>query len=246
MWLMHAFDQWNPLECSQQIERAFQEGHTEIRVRGNLAIFSQMMIYTEATGDRVNPLARQLGNNEDPTRWLISQDTEFIQMPKQHSAVLNVARRHRYDKICLHTFPLPASFMTVNLNKFEAVNENGTGSARQFYLVPAPSDEKLPSTNINGPIPAEFCCPITTDIMHDPVVAEDGFTYERSAIERWMVQGNMTSPMTKEDFSPHRLPYPNFILKQLITEFVSESSNIRNESDSGQSRRSKRARADCG
>ena len=42
----------------------------------------------------------------------------------------------------------------------------------------------------------EFICPITHQIMQDPVIAEDGIVYERSAIEKWM-QSNDTSPKKK-------------------------------------------------
>ena len=38
-------------------------------------------------------------------------------------------------------------------------------------------------------------CPITHEIMNDPVIAADGHTYERRAIERWLSQKNY-SPMT--------------------------------------------------
>ena len=31
--------------------------------------------------------------------------------------------------------------------------------------------------------PKEFCCPISHELMKDPVVAGDGHTYERSCIE---------------------------------------------------------------
>ena len=41
----------------------------------------------------------------------------------------------------------------------------------------------------------ELLCPITQSIMTDPVIATDGYTYERSAIERWIAKKN-TSPIT--------------------------------------------------
>mmetsp|Transcript_14573 Transcript_14573/g.35177 ORF Transcript_14573/g.35177 Transcript_14573/m.35177 type:complete len:86 (-) Transcript_14573:501-758(-) len=41
-----------------------------------------------------------------------------------------------------------------------------------------------------------FVCPITQVVMTDPVMALDGHTYERSAIERWFQQGRLTSPVT--------------------------------------------------
>jgi len=46
------------------------------------------------------------------------------------------------------------------------------------------------------PIPRSFMCPITHEIMHDPVVTVDGQVYERCAIEAWLRLGHCTSPMT--------------------------------------------------
>jgi hypothetical protein len=43
--------------------------------------------------------------------------------------------------------------------------------------------------------PKEFMCPITLEIMGDPVVLADGFSYERQAITEWM-SSNRISPMT--------------------------------------------------
>ena len=48
-------------------------------------------------------------------------------------------------------------------------------------------------------------CPITQEIMVDPVMAADGHTYERTAIEGWLGRGRRTSPMTN-------LPLENTIL----------------------------------
>ena len=42
----------------------------------------------------------------------------------------------------------------------------------------------------------EYVCPITQAIMTDPVCAADGHSYERSAIERWLGEGNSRSPKT--------------------------------------------------
>jgi len=43
-------------------------------------------------------------------------------------------------------------------------------------------------------IPHDFLCPITLDRMSDPVIAADGHTYERAAIEEWIASGRTTSP----------------------------------------------------
>ena len=54
---------------------------------------------------------------------------------------------------------------------------------------------KLVCDNDNE-IPAEFVCPITCDIMSDPVQCSDGFIYEKSAIKEWLMTRRNTSPMT--------------------------------------------------
>ena len=46
-------------------------------------------------------------------------------------------------------------------------------------------------------VPTEFLCPITHHAMNSPFAASDGFTYEHSAIQRWMCRSNH-SPMTRE------------------------------------------------
>ncbi|CAD7703404.1 unnamed protein product [Ostreobium quekettii] len=42
-----------------------------------------------------------------------------------------------------------------------------------------------------------FVCPITHEIMEDPVMAADGYTYERKAIMQWL-KAHRRSPMTNE------------------------------------------------
>ena len=43
----------------------------------------------------------------------------------------------------------------------------------------------------------ELICPITYEMPAEPVYAEDGRLYERSAIEQWFAADNRSSPMTK-------------------------------------------------
>jgi Mg-chelatase subunit ChlD len=59
-----------------------------------------------------------------------------------------------------------------------------------------------------------FLCPITQEVMRDPVIGSDGITYERSAIETWFATGNTTSPMTRAPMS--RILTPNIALRSLI------------------------------
>lgn len=68
-------------------------------------------------------------------------------------------------------------------------------------------------------IPNEFYCPITLDLMEEPVLAEDGKNYERSAIEGWIKSQNpekpILSPVTRAKISLVGLK-DNIPLKKLI------------------------------
>ena len=44
--------------------------------------------------------------------------------------------------------------------------------------------------------PEELCCPLSYELMEDPVVAADGFTYERSWVEEAFKRAPGKSPMT--------------------------------------------------
>jgi hypothetical protein len=61
----------------------------------------------------------------------------------------------------------------------------------------------------------DFHCPITQELMKDPVVAADGFTYERSAIASWFSKGRRTSPSTNLPLT-NTLLVPNKHLRTLI------------------------------
>ncbi|CAF1398845.1 unnamed protein product [Rotaria sp. Silwood1] len=50
-------------------------------------------------------------------------------------------------------------------------------------------------------------CPITKELFRDPVLASDGHTYERLAIEQW-IRSNGTSPLTRQPLFIEQL-YPN-------------------------------------
>lgn len=59
---------------------------------------------------------------------------------------------------------------------------------------------------------SELTCPITCDVFADPVVAADGSSYERAAIEDWLARGNTTSPMTNAPLAHTHLT-PNKTLR---------------------------------
>ena len=67
-------------------------------------------------------------------------------------------------------------------------------------------------------IQKEFICPITLNIMKDPVIMSDGQTYEKSAIEKALSISPL-SPLTKQPLSMKDAK-PNYALKSLIENFL--------------------------
>ncbi|KAL3163244.1 hypothetical protein ABBQ32_009644 [Trebouxia sp. C0010 RCD-2024] len=61
-----------------------------------------------------------------------------------------------------------------------------------------------------------FCCPLTKVAMVDPVIAGDGHTYERSAIQHWL-QGSSLSPVTRDKL-PHTRLVPNVLVKSALAQ----------------------------
>ncbi|KAG6753079.1 hypothetical protein POTOM_043123 [Populus tomentosa] len=67
----------------------------------------------------------------------------------------------------------------------------------------------------------DFRCPISLELMTDPVTVSTGQTYDRSSIERWLKAGNMTCPKTGERLTSTEL-VPNTTLRKLIQQFCVE------------------------
>uniref|UniRef100_A0A1D1Y0E0 RING-type E3 ubiquitin transferase n=1 Tax=Anthurium amnicola TaxID=1678845 RepID=A0A1D1Y0E0_9ARAE len=72
------------------------------------------------------------------------------------------------------------------------------------------------------PVPPFFLCPIRQEIMHDPVVAADGFTYEGEALRGWLQNGRETSPMTNLKLD-HLNLIPNHALRFAIQDWLCRS-----------------------
>ena len=73
-------------------------------------------------------------------------------------------------------------------------------------------------------VPKEFLCPITQEMMDDPVTTTDGHAYERLEIFRWLCTHN-TSPLTGATL-PNKFLTPALALRQLIAAFKAEHPDL--------------------
>lgn len=68
-------------------------------------------------------------------------------------------------------------------------------------------------------IPQYFICPISLQIMKDPVTAVTGITYERESIEQWLIsakRNTTTCPVTNQPLHRDSDLTPNHTLRRLI------------------------------
>ncbi|KAL5229888.1 hypothetical protein ABZP36_028664 [Zizania latifolia] len=64
--------------------------------------------------------------------------------------------------------------------------------------------------------PEDFRCPISLEVMTDPVILPSGHTFERRSIQRWLDGGHLTCPVTNLPLPPSPLLIPNHALRRLI------------------------------
>jgi len=81
-------------------------------------------------------------------------------------------------------------------------------------------------------LPVSTHCPISKHPMIDPVICADGYSYERSNIQRWLRRSNR-SPITNKKMS-HSFIMPNHALRSTISELAqmeTRESEKENESN---------------
>lgn len=119
-------------------------------------------------------------------------------------------------------------------------------------------DPKQKTTNLNSrydqsssqsmvfDIPDEYRCPISLDLMRDPVIVASGHTYDRNSIAQWINSGHHTCPKSGQRLI-HMALIPNYALKSLIHQWCQEKNipMLESASSSSQMERSSSKRKLC-
>lgn len=101
---------------------------------------------------------------------------------------------------------------------FEDGVHNGNEHAFDRQLSKLCSFNFRPNNRRSGQMPLppeELRCPISLQLMYDPVIIASGQTYERICIEKWLSDGHSTCPKTQQKL-PHLCLTPNYCVKGLI------------------------------
>ena len=92
----------------------------------------------------------------------------------------------------------------------------------------AAPDPKFKSCNVTGADKVSstaMSALLLQVVMQDPVIAGDGHTYERAAIQHWL-QGSSLSPVTGE-----KLPHTRLVLNVLVKSALSQHARLSKETD---------------
>ncbi|KAG2658471.1 U-box domain-containing protein 9-like [Panicum virgatum] len=71
-------------------------------------------------------------------------------------------------------------------------------------------------------VPEQFLCPISSEIMRDPVVLASGQTYDRRFIQEWLSAGNRTCPQTQQVLS-NTILIPNHLVRSMISQWCTDN-----------------------
>jgi hypothetical protein len=142
----------------------------------------------------------------------------------------------------------------VELCRERGIQGNSNMTPERLVEILEENDRERRSRNVMI-IPEEFHCPITHEIMKDPVITCDGHSYERSAITDWFQQIrntpqphnsssssscplNLTSPHTNEPLQSSNL-YPNHALRNIIEKYAENNLLLQQSLDEIQTIRTK-------
>ncbi|CAL0322285.1 unnamed protein product [Lupinus luteus] len=76
--------------------------------------------------------------------------------------------------------------------------------------------------NVEVVVPNHFMCPISLDLMKDPVTLSTGITYDRENVEKWFDDGNCTCPVTDQIVRNLDM-IPNHSLRIMIQDWCVEN-----------------------
>ena len=85
--------------------------------------------------------------------------------------------------------------------------------------------------------PEHFVCPLTLEVMEDPLMNRFGRSYERAAILHWITTKSPTCPMTRQPLKVTDLVPNNRLRKEILEWRSSQGDDVTTElsSDDGDS-----------
>ena len=155
---------------------------------------------SEYANDLVLQLARTAGVSTDPTS--LKSELDILKMHKEEARKRDNQEEFRHLEQVLALLSCADAATSVSEKDMNYQKKRGSDGYGGLPLPPLQS----------------FYCPITHEIMEEPVEIASGQTYERSAIEKWFAAGNSNCPTTKVELENLQIKL-NLALRQSIQEW---------------------------
>ncbi|KAK9063798.1 hypothetical protein SSX86_017670 [Deinandra increscens subsp. villosa] len=85
--------------------------------------------------------------------------------------------------------------------------------------------KQLADVEVDVAVPELFRCPISLELMKDPVTLATGITYDRESVEKWIYEdGNNTCPVTGVVLTSLE-PVPNHAIRRMIQDWCVENKS---------------------
>eukprot|EP01084_Bolivina_argentea_P212056 360548_1 len=114
-------------------------------------------------------------------------------------------------------------FQLIGVQEFDIIKHLISEISRLRNTYPTDNSDNLQVNVKQKNIPKEFICPITKEIMQDPVIAFDGYSYDRIAIEQYL-KTHKKSPTTGAN-ADYIIVFPNHKLKASIKQYIRQNNN---------------------
>ena len=186
-------------------------------VREELAALRTANERLQAAIERVSSRTRDSSNSVDQSRTEISRLADrVLRMEAVHMGVVDQLDPENAPSEAAKRFDRYVDFSHLRYSHNTTVKQLEEERARVAALGASNAEMRaILEDHIEKDTPSAYLCPITHAIMEDPVLASDGFAYERRDITRHMTNsGVMRSPMTREYMRSQLTPLP--FLKRAI------------------------------
>ncbi|KAK6786497.1 hypothetical protein RDI58_015022 [Solanum bulbocastanum] len=125
------------------------------------------------------------------------------------------------------------------LEEEHLMNKQNLKQSASMNVLP---DQSSSCYSLVSDIPDELRCPISLDLIRDPVIVASGHTYDRNSIAQWINSGHHTCPKSGQRLI-HMALIPNYALKSLIQQWcednnipITESKSTSSDSESSSSK----------
>ncbi|KAL3673090.1 hypothetical protein V7S43_002385 [Phytophthora oleae] len=151
--------------------------------------------------------------------------SELRRVKKRQWHHVQKQRIARHDKVKIQLEQLFGARQTAELlhRQTDSATRTGTDEADALMAYVEHMAACYETNMYPGEVPDYFMCPISMEVMHDPVTTPNGVSYERRCLEEHLRHNGAIDPLTRKRLTLDMLR-PNTSLKAAIQDYLEKNS----------------------